>query len=668
MNETPYTSISATAKIVVDKNKLIDTAKPGCLETRPMVVSIPKIDLSPVKSLKRIDRDDKSIYTEYPPGEWSHALREKLSVQLLTDNWLTTYELFQRLNLEDSSVLFVNDNGSGISAGNHYMNTVAVKSNYEWYSLTANPLKETIPDSFIQLEDRKYNVVICSITNSVSQELYALHLACEMLTYGGGLVIKLHHKIRFWTCTILRQLFDTVEIFLPVAGGPEYYLIARGIVVDERAKWKSRLTDYENETTSVTQDEKVVAAVNQLVENEAVTCDVVSAKYWLTRYTVEPLTVKDMLSLPETDVESQFLMELQVPEELGEITPTDIDVRVLEELQTTLNGTKSKLDGISAEKYKEYQNKTNYIKKWEMKLIREYAAQITTNAWFKMWEILGRFELLHSGTSVLFGAELPGAFISCVNHYAALRKYKWSWLANSLVGTDTSLDDKYGLIKTYPDRWLMDDEINGDLTSPKVVVALRKKVRVVYPDGVDLYVCDIGIKITDWNREEEELEKPQLGQALLGLSCLKKGGSYVVKLFTVFRPFSVSLLYVVTNCFNKASVFKPYTSRSRNSECYLVCEGFNGMSKDISTGLLARLKKFSSDGLVEVPDEWIRGLARICRELFVDRQVAAINRVVEEITTGKTKEIDTEKAFVKWNKLTGETLGELPKTKSLKTK
>lgn len=56
------------------------------------------------------------------------------------------------------------------------------------------------------------------------------------------------------------------------------------------------------------------------------------------------------------------------------------------------------------------------------------------------------------------------------------------------------------------------------------------------------------------------------------MTIVRTKGHFVVKLFDLFTPFSVSLIYLMYKCFQRISICKPNTSRPANSERYLVCK------------------------------------------------------------------------------------------------
>lgn len=64
------------------------------------------------------------------------------------------------------------------------------------------------------------------------------------------------------------------------------------------------------------------------------------------------------------------------------------------------------------------------------------------------------------------------------------------------------------------------------------------------------------------------------------------GGSFVLKMFTLFEHSSVSLLYVLFLSFEELHVFKPCTSKEGNSEVYILAIRYN---KSEEIDYLARL-------------------------------------------------------------------------------
>lgn len=84
--------------------------------------------------------------------------------------------------------------------------------------------------------------------------------------------------------------------------------------------------------------------------------------------------------------------------------------------------------------------------------------------------------------------------------------------------------------------------------------------------------ADGGFAIDEKNMQEIKSKQLYLCQCLVALSILRENGSFLVKLFDLFTPFSVGLVYLMYKCFKQICIIKPNTSRPANSERYLVCK------------------------------------------------------------------------------------------------
>lgn len=54
------------------------------------------------------------------------------------------------------------------------------------------------------------------------------------------------------------------------------------------------------------------------------------------------------------------------------------------------------------------------------------------------------------------------------------------------------------------------------------------------------------------------------------------GGSFIVKMFTMYEPETICLVYLLVCCFETVNVHKPATSKEGNSEVYVVCLDYKG--------------------------------------------------------------------------------------------
>lgn len=169
-------------------------------------------------------------------------------------------------------------------------------------------------------------------------------------------------------------------------------------------------------------------------------------------------------------------------------------------------------------------------------------------------------------------------------------------LEEFLAGTPETFEPHYGV---------NDD---GDIFNEENLVEFRRFVmESTDNEGVHFVMADGGFSVEGQENIQEILSKQlYLCQFLCALSILRPGGHFVCKLFDLFTPFSVGLVYLLYRVFDELYVFKPVTSRPANSERYVVCKGLRENSQDVHDYMfnvnvrINRLKKEDTGDVVEV--------------------------------------------------------------------
>ncbi|XP_063624160.1 cap-specific mRNA (nucleoside-2'-O-)-methyltransferase 1 [Cydia splendana] len=164
----------------------------------------------------------------------------------------------------------------------------------------------------------------------------------------------------------------------------------------------------------------------------------------------------------------------------------------------------------------------------------------------------------------------PGGF----SEYVLYRK---GWKAKGFGftlkgGNDFKLSDFHaGTPETFNPYYGVEND--GNIFNPENLTALKDYVLKQTDDkGVHFLMADGGFSVEGQENIQEILSKQlYLCQCLAALMLVRTGGHFVVKLFDVFTPFSVGLIYIMYRCFDKVCIHKPVTSRPANSERYLIC-------------------------------------------------------------------------------------------------
>lgn len=249
------------------------------------------------------------------------------------------------------------------------------------------------------------------------------------------------------------------------------------------------------------------------------------------------------------------------------------------QLKNKLNVTKSKLDDIYKSKYAVgVMISFDPFVSHKYKIANNINAYNVTNAWLKGYELFYHFNLIpSSGKFVYFdNASFPGSFILAANHYVRTQTNidNFQWYGSSLL-TGNKLNDDFDLKKNYPCNWLMNENNNGDITNINNIIDYQKQLTKDGERIVNLYTCDLGMDCGDKYNEQEVIHfNANICQIICGLLTLKSGGNMAVKHFTIFEPFTISYISLLSLLFNETYITKPLTSKRTNSEIYIVCKGY----------------------------------------------------------------------------------------------
>ncbi|XP_020516848.2 cap-specific mRNA (nucleoside-2'-O-)-methyltransferase 2 [Labrus bergylta] len=273
----------------------------------------------------------------------------------------------------------------------------------------------------------------------------------------------------------------------------------------------------------------------------------------------------------------------------------------LQDLKVLLNDVKNQLSDKNVQVWHQHTNSTNRAGKVIATVRSAANAEICTQAWCKFYEILGTFDLLpeealqNGELNTVHLCEAPGAFITSLNHYIktsdSTRYCDWSWAANTLNpyheanGGSTTIADDRLIANTLP-WWFFGSDNTGNIMLQKHLLELQAFVANMR--RVDLVTADGSFDCQE-NPDEQEALVASLHycEVTAALLLLSPGGSFVLKMFTLYEHTSVCLLYLLNCCFHSVNVFKPATSKAGNSEVYVICLNYDG--KEAVRPLLSKL-------------------------------------------------------------------------------
>lgn len=326
------------------------------------------------------------------------------------------------------------------------------------------------------------------------------------------------------------------------------------------------------------------------------------------------------------------------------------DYKKLLNKKMTLNFHKRVMDSkpsqIFTSKYEK--NPSNELITWENLMDRmdqsknlkytlktDFNAEMVTNAWIKMYELMDRllaiYNLPYINTFHL--CEAPGAFISSINHHTYSNKYtNWTWYAQTLKpGDNTALDDHFGLIAYDPTKWLFGPESDnsGDITHSKVI---RYYSEYFSLKKINFMTADAGLHCDPQkiNEQESYLAKINMGQIIAILACLEKRGTAVFKTFLpLTEPLNISMIYLTSQLFASVQFIKPEASNSDNSEVYVILDGYKGIDSEILDVLYTMLDdpEINSGTLLfnDISKIFLKKYSD-CIIPFIDRQIHSLQK------------------------------------------
>ncbi|XP_044272815.1 cap-specific mRNA (nucleoside-2'-O-)-methyltransferase 1 isoform X2 [Tribolium madens] len=150
---------------------------------------------------------------------------------------------------------------------------------------------------------------------------------------------------------------------------------------------------------------------------------------------------------------------------------------------------------------------------------------------------------------------------------------------------------------------------DGNACCPENISDFSEKVLFETENkGVHFMMSDGGFSVEGNENMQEILSKSlYICQCLIALEILRNHGHFVTKVFDIFTCFSVGLLYLMYNCFEKVCILKPNSSRPANSERYIICCNYKGREnvasiKNYLRKIVQRLWELKNDNNLDVTE------------------------------------------------------------------
>ena len=111
--------------------------------------------------------------------------------------------------------------------------------------------------------------------------------------------------------------------------------------------------------------------------------------------------------------------------------------------------------------------------------------------------------------------------------------------------------------------------------------------------NMDLITADGGFNFSkNYYIQEYNAAVLIFAEFICAVGCLKKGGTYVFKLYDINYKITADILFLIQNYFENFDFFKPNTSRIGNSEKYVICNNFIGINNNELNLLLITMNRW----------------------------------------------------------------------------
>lgn len=268
---------------------------------------------------------------------------------------------------------------------------------------------------------------------------------------------------------------------------------------------------------------------------------------------------------------------------------------------------------------------------------------IISRAFYKLWEILIIFDIIPSKSiTAVFLAEAPGAFVQATSYYRMKFNDKKDYSKDKFycisVNNGKDINFKEDILKAF-DHVTVCKENNGDITNISVQKDLKKMA-----NEAELITADGGFKWINENYQEQEAYRLILAEIISAFRLQKKSGNFVLKIFETFTPITLKMLVLLNTYYEEMYIYKPFTSRMTNSEKYVICKNYKGISDNELQKLEILLDKINKS---EMKDNYITDIfldyklsieiINLNKKLIIDisnKQYLAINNTISFLNNG----------------------------------
>ena len=243
-------------------------------------------------------------------------------------------------------------------------------------------------------------------------------------------------------------------------------------------------------------------------------------------------------------------------------------------------------------------------------------SNIISRAYYKLREVVYKFKLIEkikTSDKFLFLGESPGGFIQSL--LSIKNSVGKNDSENTFVGVSLGKEDiwssKRRSTKSYLEKTLAIEELLENKTEGRTNFTTKgynfwlygtrdndkfgnlyntetlNAINIDINNKFDIITADGGfvdeVEDEKVNDDDKEMEHYQLffSEIFYALSLQKDNGCFILKIYDIFTNTTIQFLALLRKYYENVFLFKPFTSRPANSEKYVICTGFRGISSEI---------------------------------------------------------------------------------------
>jgi hypothetical protein len=319
-----------------------------------------------------------------------------------------------------------------------------------------------------------------------------------------------------------------------------------------------------------------------------------------------------------------------------------------------LAALKDEIDGVANIAYwddaKKITNPYEYIFLSLQKRMHRSVASIIplSRSYFKMIELWDALHLERQPQPICtaHSAEGPGGFLEAIQHRTNNHTPMIAMTLKSTERTVPGWRKSHAFLTEHPEvNITYGADGTGNLYSMDNQREFMAAAARLKQAGVDIYTADGGFDFsTDYNGQENTVQRLLAAEALAGLLTLRRGGVMIIKFFDTKCTATLELMWILATCFERTGLIKPHTSRPANSERYWIGEGLTDVMPWVLELLASLTSTDTTTGwnniFVEPPwsSSWLTPIQRFQEEIE-DAQYDNIQLTLNIIRTPRREQI-----------------------------